>query len=179
KGWALAHHLALRFLLDLRKKPGHGVGVNPQHPGGAAFVAPSGAKGLADGDLPEPREVGEGERGLAGASLPRRGKGRFAVEDVGLLDDVAELANVAGPGVFAELVELFFGGLPHSAVVFGGKLLREVIDEVGKVVDATAKWRDFEFHHVEAVVKVFAETTRGYFGFEVAVGGGDHLDVDL
>ncbi len=103
----------------------------------------------------------------------------LGVEDEDALDEVAQLADVAGPVVLAEGGEGVFGHLDVGAAVLRAELLEEFLDEERDVFLAVAQGRDEEGDDVEAVEEVFAEVAAGDLFFEVFVGGGDDADVDV
>jgi len=107
------------------------------------------------------------------------GRARLAVENIRLLNHMGQLANVAGPWIFAEPRQDFGRGTPDFAVVRSGVHFREERDELGNVFHALAQRRDDEFDHAKTVIQVLAEATLGNFFFKMAIRGGDHLYVDL
>ena len=103
----------------------------------------------------------------------------LGVEDEDALDDVAELADVAGPVVGLELVDGGVGDFDAGAAVLLTELGEELAGEERDVLFAVAQGRDVEGDDVEAVEEVFAEVAAGDLLFEVFVGGGDDADVDV
>ena len=103
----------------------------------------------------------------------------LGVEDEDALDDVAELADVAGPVVGLELVDGGVGDFDAGAAVLLAELGEEFAREERDVLFAVAQGRDVEGDDVEAVEEVFAEVAAGDLLFEVFVGGGDDADVDV
>src|SRR5437667_4713324 len=93
-------------------------------------------------------------------------------------EDVGELPHVAGPGVAAQDVEDVRRDAAHRAA----ELLVERSDEVARervdVVGAAAQRRQVNGPDVQAIVEVVAERPLTHHLGEVAVGGGDHPDVD-
>ena len=55
----------------------------------------------------------------------------------------------------------------------------EELDEMGNVFDAMPQRRHPQLHHVQPIEQVLAEPAVRHFGVELAIGGGDDLDVDL
>jgi hypothetical protein len=104
----------------------------------------------------------------------------LGVQDQHALDQIAQLAHVAGPVVLAQRVErvgiISTWGRPYCCA----ELLQEFLDQQRNVFLAVAQRRHEERDHVEAVEEVFAEVAAGDLLFEVLVGGGDdaHVDVD-
>ena len=103
----------------------------------------------------------------------------LGVQDEDALDDVAELADVAGPVVLLERGEGGVGDLDVGAAVLLAELGEELAGEERDVFLAVAQGRDVEGDDVEAVEEVFAEVAAGDLFFEVFVGGGDDAGVDV
>ncbi len=103
----------------------------------------------------------------------------FGVEDQDALDDVAQLADVAGPVVLLERGEGGVGDFDVGAAVLLAELGEEFAGEERDVFLAIAQRRDVEGDDVEAVEEVFAEVAAGDLLFEVLVGGGDDAGVDV
>src|SRR5215472_11738774 len=138
------------------------------------------ASGLEAGELFAAGAGGAGGAGEGGAGTRNSlGALGFGVEDEDALDDVAELADIAGPVVGLELVDGGVGDFDAGAAVFLPELGEELAREEGDVFFAVAQGRDEEGDHVEAVEEVFAEVAADDLFFEVLVGGGDDADVDV
>src|SRR5258708_20954605 len=99
-------------------------------------------------------------------------------EEDGALEDVLQLADVAGPRV---------GGQRGQRVVLDGPdvllqprvvLLPEVLDEERNVLAPLAQGRQEDRHHVEPVEEVLAEPAGGDLAGQVARGGGDEAHLD-
>ena len=103
----------------------------------------------------------------------------LGVEDQDALDEIAELADVAGPVVLAQGGEGVFGHLDVRSAVLLAELLQEFLDEERDVFLAIAERRHEEGDDVEAVEEVFAEVAAGDLFFEILVGRGDDSDVDV
>ena len=109
------------------------------------------------------------------------GIGVAAREDHQPLDVVPELAHVAGPvvrlqhgnGVLADLARCQPRGL--------GNLADEKLDQHRDVLAALGQAWHAQWHDVEAVVEVLAETALRHLPLQVATGRGDdaHVDRDL
>ena len=137
---------------------------------GAARVAVAHAENGGDG------VVAAGASARRDASVDRR---RLAHHDH-RLDDVAELANVAGPAVRAERGHrVGRDELVDRAVV--ALLAEEVLDQERDVLGALAERRHREHHDRDAVVEVEAEAPVVDLGAQIAVRRGDeaHVDRDL
>ena len=100
------------------------------------------------------------------------------LEHIGLLDDMRELADIPRPIERGKLRERLRGGLPRLHPIAAGVLLGKKIDELGDVLGALPEGWDTQFDHVEAEVEILPERPLHHLGLEVAVGGGDDLDVD-
>ncbi len=166
------------FLPQLRKQPSHRVGMHSQQPSSPALVAPRRAERLLHGYTAQLGKIHEGQRGLVDS--PRTGpfgQPGLAIEHVGLFDNVSQLADVAGPAIFAELPQCFAVRSPQRSLVSRRKLSRKVFHEIRNVVHPLPEWRHVEFDHVQAIVQILAEATLGHFQFEIAVRGRDDLHI--
>ena len=99
-------------------------------------------------------------------------------EKQGSLDKIFEFANVARPCMQAN-------GRHHSGVDRrdvtphrAGINLKEVASQRLQVFPRLAKRRQPDFEHVQAVVEISSKPARRNFGFDFAIGGGNHSDVD-
>lgn len=108
------------------------------------------------------------------------GEDLFAADgDDEALDEVFELADVAGPGVLFEgredgVVDAFDGDGVGDAVD-----VEEVLGEERDVAVALTEWWELDGDDVDAVVEVFAEAAGACHFFEVFVGGADEAEVDF
>ena len=109
------------------------------------------------------------------ASADERGGG----ENYAALDDVFELADVAGPLVVDESAHGVWGEFADLEVVLFGEVVEEAVDEQGDIFSAAAQRRHLDGDDVEAVVEIVAELAFADGLAEVDVGGGDDADVDL
>src|SRR5215469_7480768 len=93
------------------------------------------------------------------------------------LDEIAEFADITGPGIaekdFKRAIREFAGALAVSRAEF----VEEMAREDGNVLLAIPQGWHEEGNHVEPVEKILAEAAGRYFLFEVLVGGGDDADV--
>ena len=126
-----------------------------------------------------------GLAGFGGVAVDQHGQ-MFAldaldlgVEDHDALDQVAQLADVAGPVVLLEGGEGVFVHFYAGTAVLLAELEEELLDQQGDVFLAVAQRRDEEGDDVEAVEEVFAEVAAGDLFLEVLVGSGDDADVDV
>jgi len=93
-------------------------------------------------------------------------------------DEVAEFANVAGPGVAKKNFQGAVGELASFFAVGGTELVQEMTGENRNVGGAVAQRRDEERNDVEAIEKILAETAVQNFLFEIFVGGGNDANID-
>ena len=107
------------------------------------------------------------------------GHGVFSGEEGETFDDIAKFADVAGPGIAAQLRDRVAGkGFVLPAVLLGD-LARKMGDELGEIFEAVAQRRKGQRENVDAVEQVTAEFVISDTVFEVAVGGNDDPDIDL
>ena len=98
----------------------------------------------------------------------------FVSEQDGAFDEVAELANVARPGVTLELLHRLVADLElRRAGEALANLVDEVVDEQGDVFRAVAEGRQARLDDREAVVEVFADVAGVDCTLEVVVGRRD------
>ena len=84
-------------------------------------------------------------------------------DDHQAFDQVAQFADISGPGVAEQDVH---GGVAELAVFFavgGAEFVEEITREHGDVFHAIAQRRHEEGNYVEAVEEVLAEMRRGRF----------------
>ena len=93
------------------------------------------------------------------------------------LDDVLQLAHVAGPVVADQHVDGGGGDAPDALAVLARVLGEEVVGEQQDVRLPLAQRRHEDGEDVEPVVEVLAEGPLGDGRLEVLVGGGDEPDV--
>ena len=107
------------------------------------------------------------------------GDGVFCGEEGEAFDDIAKFADVAGPGIAAQLRDRVAGkGFVFPAVLLGD-LARKMGDELGEIFEAIAQMRKGQRENIDAVEEVTAEFVISDTVFEVAVGGNDDPDIDL
>ena len=102
------------------------------------------------------------------------------VEDRQPLDDVGELAHVAGPPVVGHELHGLGGPRHESSSRARALVQREVVNEGGEVLHAIPERRQRQRNHVEAKVEILAEHAFAHRAREILVGGGDdpHVDAD-
>ena len=99
-------------------------------------------------------------------------------QDARPLDHVAQLAHVAGPRRRAEQ-PLGARRQPDQRLLQPlGRIAHEGRREIRNVLAALAQRRQVHLDDVEAVVEIAAEPAGGDLGAQIAVGRGDHVDVD-
>ena len=73
------------------------------------------------------------------------------------LDDVAQLADVAGPGIVEQLLPGFVVEIERRPAVLPAEVVEEVIEQQLDVFPAIAKGRDVQLEYAQAIEQVFAE----------------------
>ena len=105
---------------------------------------------------------------------------RVAGREVGEpLHQVAQLADVAGPGVAFEPLAGGGGELRRAAAGAAAELAQEMLGQQQHVVAAVAQRRQLERHDVEAEVQVLAESLGADQLGQLLVRGGQHADVGV
>src|SRR5690242_13318636 len=102
---------------------------------------------------------------------------RLRADDDETLDEIAQFADVAGPGIADED---FHGGVAELArllAVFGAEFCEEVARKSGNVLLAIAQRRNKKGNDVQTVKEVLAESAASDFLLEIFVGGGDDARV--
>jgi hypothetical protein len=100
------------------------------------------------------------------------------LEDARALDDVLELADVAGPIVVREELHRFLRYRPRPAGTFGGQM-QEPVDEERDIVAPLAQRRYDDRNHVETVIEVRAEALLLHRFLEIGVRRRDETHVHL
>src|SRR5690606_17914791 len=100
-------------------------------------------------------------------------------EEQAALDDVLELADVAGPGMPEEALHRAVGHPAHVLLELGAEVAEEVLDQERDVALALAQRRQAHLDHVEPVVEVLAEAALPDLLQQIAVGRRDQPYVDL
>ena len=102
----------------------------------------------------------------------------FFAHDRGALEHVAQLANVARPGVAAEDVEHFGADAADVVAVLGVDVAKDVFDEQRNVVFVIAQRRQVNVEDVEAEEEILAQLAGadGFLG--IFVGRGEDANVD-
>ena len=95
------------------------------------------------------------------------------------LDQVPELADVAGPGSLDQPLHRLGRDAAEGAVVRPGQLADEPADQQRDVLPPLAQRREVDVEHVEPVVQVVPERRPGRPPRERPVGGGDDAHVHL
>ena len=103
----------------------------------------------------------------------------FGCDNDHVLNDVDELAHVAGPIVLHEHHVEVFGDAWDRFFELLSILLRIAVDEQWDVFAAfTERW-EMEFYAFDAEVEIFTEIAILYLGLKIAVGCGDEADIDV
>ena len=106
--------LAVLFEAELGEKARHRVGMHAQQPRRPAFVALRGPQRLLHRHASQARQVHERQCRIAEPRVARPiGQLRLAIQNVRLLDDVGQLADIARPMILAELAQGFAVRLPQ------------------------------------------------------------------
>ena len=95
------------------------------------------------------------------------------------LDEVFQLADVAGPGVLLEGGECGVVDVLDGDAVGDAVSLEEVLAEQRDVAGAIAQGWELDGDDVDAVVEVFAEAAGAGHLLEIFVGGADEAEVDF
>ena len=95
------------------------------------------------------------------------------------LDQIPELADVAGPGRVHQPLERLRRDPPEGALVGPGKLPDEPPDQEGDVAPPLPQRRKIDVEDVEPVVEVVPEFAQGHRVSQRPVGGGDDPHVHL
>src|SRR5262245_42814645 len=116
---------------------------------------------VAQGDDGQ-RGRGEEEAGLCAGGLEEGGgelvrRQRIGAEDDQALAEVAQLADVARPGVTLQVRQQFRVRLPRARAVLPRKMLQKVVEERGDVLAPFAQRRDRNRQVGEAEVEIVAE----------------------
>src|ERR1700678_4405874 len=102
-----------------------------------------------------------------------------AGENHAALDDVFELAHVAGPLVVYQCAHGVGGELAGFEIVLFGEVFEEAVDEQRNVFAAAAQGGQVDGDDVEAVEEVVAKLAVADGLAQVDVGGGYDADIDL
>src|SRR3990172_3611095 len=192
KGWSGAEGLWARVDPEALEFPEQGVSMKTENPGRLGLVPLDLLEDVENVLLLEmaPR-LSEAESnaldildraatkdGNVQGQLPQRdglalGQGHRA------LDDVLQLADVAGPVVLIQRGRGARGEALHLAGELAVVLADEVLYQKGDVVAALAQGGQRDGNHVQAVVQVLPEGALLHGLLQVPVGGGDDPDVDL
>ena len=95
-------------------------------------------------------------------------------EDRGALDEIAQLADIAGPAMLGQAGMAGRGQARRLALRAG----EEMRDEQGNVAGPLGQRRQVDREDAEAIEEVFAEAALVDRRIDVAMGGGDDADVD-
>ncbi len=113
---------------------------------------------------------------LQGQDTEQMGDG--LAEEQRALDDIAQLAAVAGPVVAQELLQIPGAELRVGDTQFGGQDVEEIAREERDVAPALAQGRQAQIDDIDPVIEILAEMSGEHLGGQIAVGRGDHPCVD-
>ena len=142
----------------------------------------------SEGDIGRDGSTGHGDggvvgrAGLAGENVRGEvfgGQHTVAAVDHGPLNDVLQLADVAGPGVLEDGVEEAVLDAVDGDAVLGGELDDELLGQRDDVDLPLTERRDLELQHAEAVVQVGAETRLLDQRLQIEVAGHDQPGLRL
>ncbi len=168
------------------------VAADPKEPGGTGLVA----VGLRDrlGEqapfvLDERAEFRrrrslDGNRGVALSTADELGKisnvdHRTHDHDASVTDYVFEFANVSRPMVLAEKQLGSIGKPGDRLAELAGKAGHKMTSQQRQIAVAVEQAGGLELNHRKAIEQIFPELLGGDHGAEIAMGSGDHPDVDL
>src|SRR6266851_8070790 len=93
---------------------------------------------------------------------------------------MAELTNIAGPGVIKESINGVIFNFPrHCRFDLLFSLLLEILREQWNVGFASAQRRCVDGQHRNSIKEILAESTRRNFPRKVTISGRNHAYVDL
>jgi len=93
-------------------------------------------------------------------------------------ENVFQLADVAGP-VVLEKDDLSAAGKAEERLAIGFAIFfEEMLDKKRNVLGALGEAGNAQLDGAEAVEKIFAKASGENFGAQIAIGGGDHANVD-
>src|SRR5205814_9167196 len=94
------------------------------------------------------------------------------------LNEIAQLANVARPGITQEDFQSAIAKLARFFAVGGAELVQEMASEHGDIRGAIAERGDKKRNDIQAIEKILTKTAVQDFLFEFLVGGGDNAHID-
>ena len=101
----------------------------------------------------------------------------FIFEKQHAFDDVAQLANIAGPRVALEFGDRFGRKGTRLPVILFIELLDEVLSEHANIFAAFAQRRQHDGKNEDAMIEIFAEGSLPNLFFEIAMGSNNHANV--
>src|SRR5207253_879738 len=104
---------------------------------------------------------------------------RAVGDNHGALNDILELANVAGPGVRFEDAERIVVNLEHGFSRAVPMQFQKVQSQFSDVLASLAEWGDQNGNDIDSIIEVLAETPFFDEPFQILVGRGNDADVDL
>lgn len=96
----------------------------------------------------------------------------------GPLQDVLQLAHVAGKTVVLQCLQRSGLDLRHGLLVVSGNGFQQVLRQFRNVLRPLPQWRHVELDHVEPIVEILAEQPLFDAPGEILVRGADDAHVD-
>src|SRR5581483_6514 len=93
------------------------------------------------------------------------------------LDDVQQLADVAGPSIARQCGEALVIDAPDPPAQLFVRLAKELLDEKGQILDPLSEGQEVDLADVQAVEQVLSNTLRSNLAFKVAVRCGQDADI--
>src|ERR1700734_3953590 len=109
------------------------------------------------------------------------GDGAFARQDYRALQNVSQLAHVAGPGVSPEQLLYLGVDIHYARLVLAVQHFDQRFSKQRKIAVALAQRRQRHLKHIQPVIQIFAQLAFAQCVFEHLVGGSDdtHIHCDL
>src|SRR6266446_4054436 len=95
------------------------------------------------------------------------------------LDQVFQFSDVSRPVIFLQYRQHFVRHGPCAAIELAVVVFEKVAAQIFNVATALPQRRHVKIHHIDAVVKILAKSTRFDLGFQAAVGRAHHAHLDL
>src|SRR6202030_2075546 len=86
------------------------------------------------------------------------------------LDNVAQLAHVAGPGVRLQRLHALLVGTDHGLLVLRTIVLDEHLNQLWQVLDALSQRRQLNSKDAQTIVEIGAQQTVAHGLFDIAIG---------
>src|SRR6267154_4518787 len=102
---------------------------------------------------------------------------RFRADDHQALDQIAQLAHVAGPGMAQQTLHRGVAELANFLSVSRAELVQQMPSKNGNIFLAITQRRDEERNDVEPVDQILTEGAAGDLLLEILVGGGQNANI--